>query len=220
MEVGTWIATTHCTSSLFANGPTAHWIGPETLVRLWVKVREVNALTDSGSQVNTVMSGYMHQHEFSVLLLHDLVDHHLNLVGLGSTRTYPLGFVILQVQVSEITGYDEDVVFLVVPDESEFSRHIPLVIRTCTLWQIVNVIKESELDRLSAPWAVARASHLLSRWGTVVEDQGCWASELSLALDMDKPIQPGGAHPLPPPDCMSYMHTPGSKWVVARCQWW
>ena len=83
-----------------------------------------------------------------MLPLHDLVDHPLNLVGLGGMRTCPLSFVILQVQVSEITGYDEDVVFLVVPDEAEFSRYISLVIRTCTLGWVVNVIKESELDRL------------------------------------------------------------------------
>ena len=99
----------------------------------------------------------------SMLPLHDLIDHPLNLVGLGGTRTCPLSFVILQVQVSKIAGYDEDLVFLVVPDESEFSRCVPLVIVTCMLGQIINVIKESELDRLSTPWAVVRASHLLSR---------------------------------------------------------
>ena len=125
--------------------------------------REVNALADSDSQVNTVTPGYVCQQEFPVLPLHDLVDHPLNLVGLGSTRTCPLSFVILQVQISKIASYDEDVVFLVVPDESKFSRCIPLVIWTCTLGRIINVIKESELDRLSTPWAVVTASHLLSR---------------------------------------------------------
>ena len=49
-----------------------------------------------------------------MLPLHDLVNHPLNLVGLGGTRTHPLGFVILRVQVKEIAGYDEDMVFLVV----------------------------------------------------------------------------------------------------------
>ena len=34
------------------------------------------------------------------------------------------------------------------------------------------MIKESELDRLSTSWAMVRASCLLSRWGTVVEDPG------------------------------------------------
>ena len=72
-----------------------HWVSPKTLVSLWVEDREVNALADSGSQVNTVTPGYVHQHEIPELVLHDLIHHPLNLIGLGSTRTCPLDFVIL-----------------------------------------------------------------------------------------------------------------------------
>ena len=154
------------------DGPTAHWAGPKTLVGLQVEDREVNASADSGSQVNTVTPGYVHQYEFPMLPLRVLVDHPINLIGLGGMRTHPLGFVILKVQVNEITGYNEDVLFLVVPNESQFFWRVPLMIGTCTLGRIVNVIKESELDRLSTSWAMARASCLLSRWGTVVEDPG------------------------------------------------
>ena len=57
-------------------------------------------------------------------------------------------------------GYDEDVVFLVVPDE--FTWHIPIVIGACTLGRIINVIKEGEMDWLLTPWVVARAPILLS----------------------------------------------------------
>ena len=49
------------------------------------------------------------------------------------------------VQMREIAGYDMDMVFLVMPDESEFSRRVPLVIGTCMPGRIMNVIKESEL---------------------------------------------------------------------------
>ena len=74
----------------------------------------------------------------------------------------PLGFVILRVQVKEIMGYEEDVIFLIVPDSSEFSKRVLLVIGTCTLGRVVNVIKESELDMLSPPWVVVHASRFLS----------------------------------------------------------
>ena len=183
---------------LFANGPTAHWVGPETLVSLVVEGCEINLLADSGSQVNMVMPGYVCQHEFPILPLGDLVDHPLNLIELGGTRMRPLGFIILQVQVSKITGYDEDLIFLVVPDESKFSRHIPLVIGTCTLGRIVNVIKESELDRLSTPCTLVQASHLLCWHGTMdweLEDAGSSPAEegattpkASQGQEIDEPI--------------------------------
>ena len=74
-EVSVHIATTCHSSSMIASGPTAHWVGPETLVGLWVEGGEVDTLADSGSQVNTVMPSYVRQHEFPVLRLCDLVNH-------------------------------------------------------------------------------------------------------------------------------------------------
>ena len=78
---------------------------------------------------------------------------------LGSIRTY---FVILYMQVREIAGYDEDVVFLMVPNESELGQRVPLVIGTFTIGRIINIIWESKIDRLSMPWATVRMAQLLS----------------------------------------------------------
>ena len=133
-----------------AGGPVSHWIRPDTLVDLTIEGRNVNALVDSGSQVNTIMPTFMQEYGFPILPLEDLVNHPLNLIGLGGKCTSPLGFVILHVQVREITEYDEDIVFLMVPDESEFGCRVPLVIGTCTIGWIINIIWESEIDHLSA----------------------------------------------------------------------
>ena len=105
---------------LEVEGPTVHWLGPEMLVELTVEGRNFTALADSGSQVNTITPTLVQQYGFPVLPLEDLVDYLVNLVGLGGMCTSPLGFVILCMQVWGTTGYDEDVVFLVVPDESNF----------------------------------------------------------------------------------------------------
>ena len=123
-----------------AGGPTLHWIGPETLVELTVEGRNFNALADSGSQVNMITPALVQQYGFLVLPLEDLVDYPLSLMGLGGKHTSPLGFVILRVQVWGITGYDEDTVFLVVPNESDFGWRVPLVVGTCTIGRIINVI--------------------------------------------------------------------------------
>ena len=90
------------------------------------------------------------------------MNYPLHLVGLGGRRTCPLGFVIVRLQVKEVAGYDEDVVFLVVPDGSTFGKRVPLVIGTCTLARVINVIKESELDQISTPWVTVHLVQLLS----------------------------------------------------------
>ena len=117
-----------------------HWIGPETLVELTVEGRNFKALVDSGSQVNTITPTLVQQYGFPVLPLEDLVDYPLNLIGLGGKCTSPLGFVILHVQVQGIAGYDKDVVFLVVPNELDFGWRVPLVVGTCTIGRMINVI--------------------------------------------------------------------------------
>ena len=66
------------------------------------------------------------------------------------------------------------------------------------LGRIINMIKESDMDRLSTPWAVVRASRLLSQWGTVAEDpgtagdgpmeQGTTAVKPCASRDLDVPV--------------------------------
>ena len=132
------------------------------LVDLTMVGRNFNALVDSGSQVNTISPTLVQQYGFPVLPLEDLVDYPLNLVGLGGKCTSPLGFVILHMQVWGIAGYDEDTVFLVVPDEFDFGWRVPLVVGTCTISRMINVIQESKIDSLAMPWSTMRVAQLLS----------------------------------------------------------
>ena len=85
------------------------------------------------------------------------------------------------------------IVFLVVPDESEFSHKVPLVIGTCMISCIINVIQESEIDCLSTPWATVRMMQLLSCWKSTavltlgsVEAQSEGASRGSQEVDVDE----------------------------------
>ena len=97
-----------------------YWLRPEMLVELTVEGRNFTALVDSGSQVNTITPTLVQQCRFPILPLEDLMDYQVNLMGLGGTCTRSLGFVILHMQVLGVAGYDEDVVFLVVSDKSNF----------------------------------------------------------------------------------------------------
>ena len=137
------------------------WVGPETLVDVMLEGCEALALADSSSQVNTMTPEFVQERGYPVLPLSGLVNYPLHLVGLGGQHTCPLGFVIARLQVKEVVGYNEDVIFLVVPDESTFGKRVPIVIGTCTLARVINVIKESEMNQISRPWATVHLAQLL-----------------------------------------------------------
>ena len=183
-------------SSIPNDGPTAHWIGPEMLVDIVVEGREAIALVDSSIQVNIMTPAYVKCHKFPILPLEELVDHPVNLVGLGGGCTSPLGYVILWVHVVEVTRYDEDIVFLIMPNESEFLRHVPLVLGTCMLCRIINVMRESEIDRLSILWAMTQMSHLLSRCRTADLGKGAVGGAEEAQTPCTEPTDKGIDEPI------------------------
>ena len=64
-------------------------------------------------------------------------------MGLGDAYMRPLGYIIIQVQVDGVQGYDEDQIALVIPDLSNFVAQIPVILETPTISQVINVMKES-----------------------------------------------------------------------------
>ena len=104
VTVNVWVAGAGNSTSLFVDGPTANWLGPEAVVKLAVEGCEVNALADSGSQVNTMMPEFVTQNGWPVLPLEDLVDHPLHLVEFGGNWMRPLGCVILGSRLRRLQG--------------------------------------------------------------------------------------------------------------------
>ena len=67
-------------------------------------------------------------------------------MGLGNAYTRLLGYVVIQVQVDGVQGYDKDQIAPVIPDLSNFVAQIPVILGTPTISQVINVIKEAEMD--------------------------------------------------------------------------
>ena len=167
------------------------WVGPETLVDVVLEGCKASALADSGSQVNTMMPEFVQEWGYPVLPLSGLVNYPLHLVRLGGQHTCPLGFVIARLQVREVAGYDEDVVFLVVPDKSTFGKWVPIVIGTCTLVWVINVIKESKMDWISTPWVTVYLVQLLS-WHIVTgetKEKGAEGTDASEEKEVDTVVK-------------------------------
>ena len=65
-------------------------------------------LLDNGVQVNTITLRYVKEHFLQVGPITDLMGSKDTCIGLGSSYTRLLGYVVIQVQVDGVWGYDVD----------------------------------------------------------------------------------------------------------------
>ena len=163
------------------------------------------ALLDNGAQVNTIMLRYVNEHSLQVGPITDLMGSKVTCAGLGNAYTQPLGYVVIQVQVDGVQGYNEGQIALVILDFSNFSTRVPVILGTPTIGQVINVMKEAEMDALAMPWVNYGAVHLLAVWRmTPVEvengqEEGYDTDEDNPLMYTQKaePLEPFSSHVIP-----------------------
>ena len=119
-------------------------------------------LLDNSAQVNTITLKYVGEHSLQVGPITNLMGSKVACVGLGNAYTRLLGYVVIRVQVDRVQGYNEDQIALVILDFSNFATRVHVILGMPTIGQVVNIMREAEMDALATPWANARAAHLLA----------------------------------------------------------
>ena len=76
----------------------------------------------------------------------------INCLGGGFVK--PTGFVMVNVQIPCIKGYNEDQIMIVMDDPN--MKECPVLLGTPTIYCIMPVIKESEINQLAIPWVTSR----------------------------------------------------------------
>ena len=89
-----------------------------------------------------------------------------------------LGYVIIRVQLEGVRSYNKDQVALVILDLTTFGSRVPVTLGSPTINQIMNIMKESEIDELSVSLNGSRISCLLA------------GHQVELSLKNDTTIQP------------------------------
>ena len=90
--------------------------------------------------------------------------------GAGGKRTEPLGYIMIQVQIPYAPSYNEDQVALIVGDPSLFSQQCPMILRTPTIFRAVQVMKESEMNRVEPAWQHAKVGYEYTHFLMNLED--------------------------------------------------
>ena len=80
------------------------------------------ALLDNGAQVNTITPRYVQEHSIPVGPITDLMASKVTCMGLGNAYARLLGYVVIQVQVDRVQGYDEDQIALIIPGLFPFCK--------------------------------------------------------------------------------------------------
>ena len=90
--------------------------------------------------------------------------------SIGGISVEPIGFVMMNIKVPGVAGYDEDQITIVMDDPG--MTEWPVILGTPTIYWVMEVIKESEISKLAVPWASSRISWLmrdvLAKLGQVV----------------------------------------------------
>ena len=112
-------------------------------------------LLDNGAQLNFITPAYAVERGMDIMSL-DRVAQEIGgplplIAGMGGSLVEPTGFVLMNVKVPCVQGYDEEQVTLVMDDPGMAER--PVILCTSTLYRVMEVIKESEISKLAVPWS-------------------------------------------------------------------
>ena len=143
--------------------PFCRFIGPRNWGEALIDDKLTTCLLDNGSQLNFVTPTYAHERGMDILSLDTLAQE----IGgqlppiavMGGGMIKPDGFVIMNVRVPCVRGYNEDQITIVLEDPE--MKDCPVVLGTPTLFRVMEVIKESEISELAVPWANSRLSWLM-----------------------------------------------------------
>ena len=150
------------------------FIGPKNLGKALVDDELVSCPLDNGVQLNFITPAYAQERGMDIMSLDYLAEEiggAIQLIrGLGGISVEPVGFVMMNVKVQGVKGYDEDQIAIVMDDPG--MTEWPVILGTPTLYRVMEVIKESEISKLAVPWASSRVSWLmrdiLAKLGQVV----------------------------------------------------
>ena len=139
------------------------FIGPKNLGKALVDNELVTCLLDNGAQLNFITPAYAQEQGMDIMSLDYLAEEiggaipHIS--GIGGISVEPVGFVMMNVKVPGVGGYDEDQITIVMDDPGMTEWLV--ILGTPTIYRVMEVIKESEISKLAVPWASSQVSWLM-----------------------------------------------------------
>ena len=143
--------------------PYCQFIGPENWGEALIDDELVTCLLDNGSQLNFIIPAYAHKRGMDIMSLDSLAwkvgGKIPPILSIGGIMADPEGFVMMNVKIPWVKGYNKDQIAIVMDDPG--MKNCPVILGTPTIFRVMEVIKESEISKLAIPWASSRVSWLM-----------------------------------------------------------
>ena len=143
--------------------PYCQFIGPKNVGKALIDGELMTCLLDNGAQLNFITPAYAHKLAMDIMSLDSLAQEVGGkippIAGIGGIMVNPEGFVMMNVQIPCVKGYNEDQIAIVMDDPG--LKDCPVILGMPTIFRVMEVIKESEISKLPIPWASSRVSWLM-----------------------------------------------------------
>ena len=81
------------------------------------------------------------------------------ILGIGGIMVNPEGFIMMNVKIPFVKGYNEDQIAIIMYDPG--MKDCLVILGMPTIFRVIEVIKESEISKLAVPWASSKVSWLM-----------------------------------------------------------
>ena len=140
--------------------PYCWFIGSKNLGEVLIDGELMTCLLDNGAQINFITPTYACKRGMDIMSL-DCLAQEIGgqippIAGIGGIMVEPKGFVMMNVQVPCVKGYNGDQIPIVMEDPG--LKDFKVILGTAMIYQVMEVIKESKISELAIPWASSRLS--------------------------------------------------------------
>ena len=182
--------------------PYCRFIGPKNLGKALIDGELTTCLLDNGAQLNFITPAYARKRGMDIMSLDSLAQAVGGkippILGIGGIMVNPEGFIMMNVQIPCVKGYNEDQIAIVMDDPG--LKDCPVILGTPTIFRVMEVIKESKISKLAVPWASSRVSWLMrgmhARMSQLAVDDV--ANKLVAPLSIDEVIRVSHKCKVPP----------------------
>ena len=139
------------------------FIGPKNWGKALIDEELTTCLSDSGSQLNFVTPAYASEWGMDIMSLDSLAQEVGGKIppiqGIGGIMVDPEGFIMMNVKIPCVKGYNKDQIAIVMDDLG--MKDCPVILGMPMIFRVMEVIKESKISKLAIPWASSRVSWLM-----------------------------------------------------------